>query len=216
MDYARARRHMIDSQVRPAHVTDLRVVAAMETLPRELFAPPERRPVAYADEAIKTSEGRWMLAPRDLAKLLAAAEIRPVDAVLDVASGAGYTAAAAGRLAETVVGIEADEGLASAAEDRLRAAGVDNAAIIVGNVAAGAPKQGPFDVVLIAGGVESEPASLRDQLADGGRLVFVLRRGPVGQATVVTRSGDYFGARAVFDCQAPVLPEFVRQKSFVF
>ena len=216
MDYALARKTMVDTQVRPNNVTEARLIHALGAAPREVFAPSGKAALAYSELEIETSPGRWLLTPRDFSKLIAVAEIQPTDAVLDIACGSGYSTAVAAQLAETVVGLDADADVVSEAEARLRQIGVDNAVVIQGDVEAGAPDQGPFNVILVCCGAARDLPALKAQLADGGRLVFVRRDGPVGRATVVVRAGDHFGERTVFDCQAPVAPEFAAQKSFVF
>lgn len=216
MNHAIARRHMVDSQVRPDNVTDARLIAAMAATPRERFVPSDKQAVAYSELELKVSDGRCMLSPRDFAKLVDAADIKPDDAVLDVACGLGYSTAVLARLAETVVALESDQALAEAAEKELSEVGADNTVVLTGDVVAGSPDQGPFNVIVVEGALETEPSALKSQLADGGRLVYVARRGAVGEAVVVLRTGDHFGERVVFNSSAAVLPEFRGEKEFVF
>ncbi|MBV8166904.1 MAG: protein-L-isoaspartate O-methyltransferase, partial [Alphaproteobacteria bacterium] len=94
---------------------------------------------------------------------------------------------------------------------------VANAEIVEGPLTAGAPGRGPFDVILLSGSVAQVPAALTAQLADGGRLVLVVRRAiGLGQATLVQRFGDVTSSRILFDAAIPGLPEFEAQESFVF
>lgn len=217
MDFEIARKHMVDSQVRTNDVTDPRIQRAFETVERERFLPGELRAQAYVDREIAYAPGRSLLTPRDFSKLLAALDIRAGDLILDVGSGLGYSTAILSQLGDMVVAVENDPALAQAAQETLAATGVVNAAIVAGDVAAGAAKQGPFDVIVIAAAIEVEPAALLRQLKDGGRLGAIVRRGAVARATVWLRSGPVTAAAEIFDASArTVLPGFTRPKAFVF
>ena len=217
MDFASARKHMVDSQVRTNDVTDLRIQRAFETVERERFLPAELKTQAYVDRELSYAPGRSLITARDHAKLLAALDIDANDLVLDVASGAGYSAAILSQLGEMIVAVENDEALAAAAQDNWSAAGVVNAAVVSAEPAAGAPKQGPFDVIVIAAAIESEPAALLKQLKDGGRLGAILRRNGVAKGVVWRRSGAATAAHEIFDASARIIaPGFARPKSFVF
>lgn len=217
MDFVQARKNMVASQVRTNDVTDLRLQAALESAPRELFLPADVRPLAYVEREVAFAPGRRLLTPRDFAKLLAAADVRSHDLVLDVACGTGYSTAVLAQLAEMVVGLEPDEGLAQAAGANLSALGVTNAAVIVGDPAAGAPKQGPFDLIFIGAGIEVEPVHLLGQLKEGGRLAAIIRLGGVFRGALYRRSGSAFAPVPVFDASTKtVLPQFSAPKTFRF
>lgn len=216
-DYAAARTAMVDRQIRPADVTRRAIIAAMLWAPREQFVPRAKAAVAYADGPIKIAENRWLMEPRAFAKLLEAADIGPSDAALVVGCGRGYGAAVTARLAGAVVAVEEDSAMAAQAEETLSALGVDNAAVIVGPLTNGAPGEGPFDVILIEGAVETAPDALFDQLADGGRLATIWTgAGGTGSARVYVKSGDQVAARTVFDASAETLPGFHKTAEFAF
>lgn len=214
MDLEAARTAMIDSQVRPNDVTDRRLIAAMAAVPRDAFAPQAKRAVAYADVPIETGPGRWMMAPRDFAKLVNAAAIKEDDRVLDVAPGAGYSTAVLARLARSVVALEQDEPAASALRGNLAAAGVSGVDVMSGPLKTGAPAKGPFDAIFVNGAVEDVPKNWLDQLADEGRLVVVVPEGAVRRARVYTRSGGKTAWRTPFESAAPMLPGFERAEEF--
>lgn len=216
MNNAVTRETMIDSQVRPNDVTDRRIHAALQNTPREVFLPKSRHSLAYAEYEHETSEGRFMWRARDFAKLVEEAKIQPEDEVLDIASGSGYSAAILSHLAAAVVGVESDEALAEAASARLDKLNIDNADVVVGEIAAGLPSQGPFDVVFVNGAVEVVPDAWKDQLKDGGRLAVIVRDGKSSHACIYTRSGEVFASRNVFDAAPPMLPGFESKKEFVF
>jgi protein-L-isoaspartate(D-aspartate) O-methyltransferase len=218
MDYTRARQNMVEGQIRPNRVTDPVVTEAMETIPREIFVPKHLRGIAYADEDLDLGGGRWLMEPLTLARLLQEATIEPSDIALDIACGVGYSTALLSRMTNAVVAVESDPDLAARASAAIGDLGIDNAAVIVGDPTVGCPDQGTFDVIVINGAVEFVPEALLDQLADGGRLVTVIRQpgAPIGAASLYTRRGDAFGHRILFDAGVPLLPGFSRPLQFVF
>lgn len=218
LDFAQARRIMVDSQLRTYDVTDRAVLLAMGEVPRERFALPGREVLAYSDLGADLSGGgggpvRVMLAPMVLARLIQALEIQPGSRVLDVASGLGYASAVLARLGGTVVAVESDESLAAQARANPLLAGIS---IVVGPVLAGHAPSGPFDAILINGAVTSRPDTLLSQLADGGRLGCVLQGEGPSRAVVYVKSDEACGMRALFDTAAPTVEGAAREASFVF
>ena len=218
MDFVAARRHMVESQVRPHDVTDLRIQAALETTPRELFLPQELKDQAYVEREIEYGERRRLLTARDTAKLLALAAPKPTDLVLNAVCGSGYSTALLAQLAEMIVSIESDEGLGARAEENLASLGRANAAVIVGDPWSGAEKQGPFDLIFLGGGaIEREPTVLLEQLKDGGRLAAILRKDGISRGVLYTRSGETISSVEAFDAKTQaILPGFEAPKEFVF
>ena len=200
MDYAKARKHMVDSQVRPNDVTHTALLRAMDTTPRETFVPSNRQSMAYAEMDIQLFEGRYLLRARDFSKLLEAAGIKDGDLVLDVGCGQGYSSVILAHMAGMVMAVEEDAGTVATAEANIAASGIDNAVVVEGALAAGLEAQGPFDVIVMASGVVGEePAALLAQLKDGGRLVCIRLEGGVPFAKIYVRSGDNTGSRVVFE-----------------
>ena len=215
-DYAAARQHMIDSQIRTNDVTDPAILAAFRAIPREAFVPVAKRALSYSDVHIETDEGRYIMRPRDYSKLLEAADIASTDIVLDIACGRGYSTAVLAGLCDTVVGLEDSEERVNQATDLITKAGITNAAVVKGDIKSGAREHGPFDVIVVNGSVSDVPTTWLDQLANGGRLLAVIQDGPIGRATVFNRSGDAVGERVVFDASVPALPSLVRAPEFTF
>jgi protein-L-isoaspartate(D-aspartate) O-methyltransferase len=216
-DFEAARAHMIESQIRPSKVTDERLLAAFAQIRRELFVPEQLRPVAYVDADLPLGRGRYLMAPMVAARLLQVASVGRSDAALVVAAGPGYEAALLGTLARAVVALEEDPELAR----RARAALVDHSIASVGVVEGPLPDgyrlRAPYDVILFGGAVAEVPGEIGAQLAEGGRLVAVLRaEGGVGRATLTTRTGGVVARRVIFDAATPLLPGFLPNSAFVF
>lgn len=218
MDFAAARHNMVECQVRPNRVTDTAVIAAMSSVPRELFVPKERRSIAYVDEALCIAPGRWLMEPMITAQLLQMAEVRPEDVVLVVGAATGYTAAVLSRLAGTVVALESDAALAQGATALLAELGADNTIVATGDLQQGYGKQAPYNLVFFDGAIGEVPGAYLSQIAEGGRLVAVVSRGTshMGRGTLFTCHGGRMSARDQFDAGTPFLPGFARQPAFTF
>ena len=214
-DYAARRVMMVDTQVRPSDVTKFPIIAAILAVPREVYVPRDKREAAYVGENVEIGTGRVMLEARTLAKLLDALDILPTETVLDLGCGLGYSTAVLARLAEAVVAVEEDEALAAEAQRSFSAEGVDNAAIVVAPLAAGDAKHGPYDVIMVQGGVEVIPEALLAQLKDGGRIGAVFMEGALGVARVGYMADGRVTWRFAFNATAPVLPGFAAARAFV-
>ena len=213
-DFAAARRHMVDSQVRAADVTDLRILAAMSEVARERFLPAALAGLAYLDLDVAVAGTRRLLKPMVFAKLLQAASLSGSDRVLDVGCAAGYGAAVLSRIAGEVVALEEDAMLAQAAKAAL--ADCPNVTMVNGALTGGALQHAPYDVILLEGAVETVPQALFQQFKDGGRLLCVLGVAPGAKAMLYCRSGGDFGGRAIFDAAAAILPGFSKPPAFAF
>ena len=213
-EYDIARDQMVESQIRTSDVTDLGVLKAFRSVPREAFVPKSKKALAYADSHVELADGRFMLRPRDFAKLVQAADIAPSDVVLDIACGRGYSTAIIAALAETVIGLEVTDEQVERASEILVAQDVMNAAVIKGDLKSGAAEHGPFDVIFVNGAITDIPETWTRQLNEGGRLVTVVDQGAVGHACVFTKAGDTLGERLEFDAQVPLLPQFEKQAEF--
>ena len=191
-DFSAARQKMVDGQVRPSDVTDLRIIDAMLSVAREEYVPAHLRPMAYLDLDIDLGAAgeakRFLIKPVVLAKMLQAAELRATDKVLVVGCPSGYSAAVIGQIAGTVTN-----------------AGPE-----------GDAANGPYDIIVMAGATEVAPTGLYGQLAPGGKLLGVFAQTKPLRATMVTHSHDDFGSRPLFDAVVPVLPGLERKAEFVF
>lgn len=213
-DFAARRTIMVDTQVRPNDVTKFPIIEAMLTIPREAFVPDARREAAYVGENVDLGQGRWLLEPRNFAKILDALDIQPGDRVLDIGAGMGYSAAVIARMAQAVVALE-EGALAASAEAHLSVQDIEGVTVIDGPLAAGAAEEGPYDVIVIEGGVEQVPAAITAQLKDGGRIAAIFLQGPLGTVRIGRKIDGVVAWRDAFNAAAPVLPGFTGAKEFV-
>lgn len=213
-DFAARRTMMVDTQVRPSDVTKFPIIDAMLSVRREKFVPSEQVEAAYVSENIEIAPNRVVLEPRTFAKLLDALNIEADELVLDVGAGLGYSSAVIARMAEAVIAVEEDESLAAEAQTTLSDEGVDNVVLHVGPLSEGAEKHGPYDVVLVQGGVAQVPDALLEQVKEGGRIGCVFMEGALGIVRVGYKIDGDVSWRFAFNAAAPVLPGFEKQAAF--
>jgi len=214
MDYVAARQNMVDCQIRPNKVTDPLVISTLREIQREIFVPADKKGTSYLDADVEVAPGRVIMQPMVFARLVQLAEIRRNDAILDVGCATGYSSAVLAKMGSSVVALEENAELAKQASETLLDYGIDNAVVVEGPLAEGLPKQGPYDVIFINGSVDRVPDALREQLAEGGRLVAVVHGKGIGRATLVTRRAGAFGSRIEFDAAIAPLPGFAVEKAF--
>jgi protein-L-isoaspartate(D-aspartate) O-methyltransferase len=217
-DFALARRNMVDGQLRPNRVTNAALLAAVGELPRERFLPEGLRSVAYADDDVPLGNGRFLMEPMVLARLIQALQPQPEEKALVVACGHGYGAALLSRLVKSVVAVESDPTLAGVAEQTIRDLGIANIDLTVARSEAGAAASAPYDAILIEGAVQEIPRAILEQLAEGGRLTTVVAApsGVLGVAQLVVKEGGVTSGRPLFDAGTPALPGFARPARFTF
>ena len=188
-DLAAARLNMVESQVRTADVTDIRIHDAMRALPREAFLPPAKAHLAYADIEVEYAPGRWLLKPRDLGKLIQA--LRPMPNEQALAIAAPYAGAVIEHMGVPVTRFDGED-------------------------LAGLPDGIHYDLIVCEGAVSRAPQAWLSALKPGGRLGIVERDGPVGQAVIYVRAEEGVGRRDLFDATPPVLQGFAAQHGFAF
>ena len=214
--FAARRFNMIEAQLRTNDVSDPGICAAMGDIPRERFVPAAKQALAYADVPVEVSPGRYLLDPRTFAKLLMLADVKPNEAVLDVGSATGYSAAVLARLARSVIALEQDAELVRAAYELLPSLGAANVIVTQGPLNQGLKAKAPYDVIFVNGSLGEVPEMLLGQLAEGGRLVAVLSDGAMGKAQVFLREKGRIGSRPGFDAVVPPLVGFAKTVGFVF
>ena len=212
-DFAKLRTTMVDTQVRPSDVTKYPIIEAMLNVPREAFVPEGKRAQAYVGEHVSLGGGRVVLDPRVLSKMLDAVDVQKEELVLDIGCGLGYSSALLSRMAEAVIAVE-EEAYAAPAQAQLSAHFADNVVVETGELAAGAAQHGPYDVVLIEGGVETIPETILSQVKENGRICAIFVEGGLGIVRVGYKIEGNVTWRMVFNATAPVLPGFEKAREF--
>lgn len=213
-DFALRRRMMVDTQVRPSDVTKFPIIDAMLKVEREAFLPESLREAAYSGENISLDGGRVLLEPRTLAKMLDTLNISRDDLVLDVGCAHGYSSAVVARMAQAVVAVEEDDEMAAEAQSAFVESDTDNVIVHEGPLADGAAEHGPYDVILIQGGVVQVPDAIAEQLKDGGRIACLFMEGALGVVRIGYKAGGVLSWRFEFNASAPVLPGFEKEAVF--
>jgi protein-L-isoaspartate(D-aspartate) O-methyltransferase len=216
MDFDAARHLMVETQVRTNDVTDPAILAAMRSIPREAFAPPARRFLAYSDVELEVAPGRTLMRPRDVSKLIQAVAPTASDRALEIAGATGYGAAVLAKVCREAVLLEPNAELNFAAVAAFGACGIAKVHTASTDIAGGWPDLAPYDVIVLNGGAEVVPEAWLSQLAEGGRLGVIVRNGPAGEARVYTRVRGIASYRVVFDAAPPLAPGLAAAPAFSF
>ncbi|WP_045728210.1 protein-L-isoaspartate O-methyltransferase [Xanthomonas sp. GPE 39] len=183
IDYSQAREKMVEQQIRPWDVLDLRVLDVLSRLPRETFVPQSHREVAYADLEIPLGHGQYMMKPVIEGRMLQALDLQPGEDVLEIGTGSGFVSACLGELGREVVSLEIEAALATAARANLDAAGLgSNIRIETADALTWTPGERRFDVICVTAAVTEIPAQFLTWLRPGGRLFAIRGRAPVMEA----------------------------------
>ena len=214
--FAAIRTAMVDSQIRPSNVTKYPIIDSMMAIPREDFVPNSQRELAYVDGHIDIADRRVILEPRTFSKILNELDIGSDETVLDVGSGLGYSAAVIANLAQAVVAVEEIKELAVDAKDRLLEHDIHNSEVVCQRLRKGSAEHGPYDVIVLEGGVEVLSGSLVEQLKEGGRIACIFVEGSVGECRIGIKQRNLIAWRFSFNAMAPVMPGFSRKEEFLF
>jgi protein-L-isoaspartate(D-aspartate) O-methyltransferase len=217
MNFEQARINMVEQQVRPWGVLDQRVLDLLLTIPREAFVPEHLRQLAFADIAIPLGHGEVMMTPKVEGRLLQALAVEPQDRILEIGTGSGYLTALFAKTGGRVTSIEIHADLTRQAEARLKAQGIANVTLEVGDGVQGWERAAPYDVIAVTGSVPVLTDHFERQLAVGGRLFVVVGRSPVMEAWLITRVGASEWAReSLFETDLPPLKGAPAPPKFVF
>jgi protein-L-isoaspartate(D-aspartate) O-methyltransferase len=190
-------------------VTDSSTLAALRTVPRHLFVPPERLDSAYADRVLQIGYGATISQPYIVAIMTAALRLRPGDRVLEIGTGSGYQAAVLATIGCTVFTIEIVDSLAASATRRLAQLGYDQVQVRLGDGWLGWPEASPFDAIIVTAAPDSVPPVLVNQLRRGGRMILPL--GPqTGVQRLVLLEKDLAGSVTTHDLRAVLFVPMVR------
>ncbi len=215
-DFGAARTLMVDRQIRPNDIVEPHLIAAFRAIPREQFLPAALASRAYIDADIPLPDGRALLAPLTIGRLLRACAPQPGLGVLVIGAGTGYTAALLARCGCRVTALESNPDLHAIAATAL-AQHAPAVRLLAGDLPAGDPAGAPYDRIIIEGQVATLPDALAAQLSPTGRLIAILRLRDLGRVVIAEAvAGGGFAHRAIADCAAPFLPGFTPKAEFVF
>lgn len=211
---------MVDCQLATNNVISHRLIEAMGTIPREKFLPENKQKFAYIDEDILIGEGRYMIEPMIIARMIQAVEPQNSDVVLEIGSGSGYSAAVLSKLCETVIAVESKKELNHHAGKTWSELDMCNIVQISSENETEIQANAPYDIILMNGAVESVPMYFAKELKkDTGRMVCVVRKDPKagGKAVLVTNSSNAgISEVTLFDANIPYLEEFAPKNKFSF
>jgi protein-L-isoaspartate(D-aspartate) O-methyltransferase len=190
IDYAHARELMVEQQIRPWDVLEIRVLDVLARLPREAFVAESHKALAYADIELPLGFGQKMMKPVIEGRTLQALDLQPGDEVLEIGTGSGYLSACMGELAREVLSLEIQPELAAGARARLDAAGLGNNVRIETADALSWNTERRFDAICVTAAVDVIPAHFTQWLRPGGRLFVVRGRSPVMEAVLVKADGS--------------------------
>ena len=218
MHFEALRKAMVDSQIRPNKVIDDRVIAAFMNVPRERFVSKNMQNLAYIDEDIHLSGGRFIVEAMVMARIIQTLALDASQSVMLIGAGTGYTAALLSYLVESVIAIETRAQMVEKAQQAVAGLDIGNVAVIKARLQDGYASEAPYDAIIIEGAVEQIPQRLLDQLSDGGRLAAIWRPEgtQAGEACIWHKTGEVVSRTPLFTAQVPVLDEFRAKPKFSF
>lgn len=217
--FSQARQCMIESQINPMGVTSEALLRSFSNVPREDFVPENMQRICYCDEDIQVAADRYLMEPSVIARMIQAAKPTSEDVALTIGSGIGYHAAILSSLVSTVIALEEDKDLIKQAQSVWDKHSLVNIAGVSGTLSEGAPKNAPYDLIVINGAVSNIPLDIKKQLNVGGRLLAPVKvKGEVvAKVTYVERiKEDVFSDTVLFDSGTPYLAGFQPTEEFVF
>lgn len=183
------RMRMVDRQLRRRGIHDLRILDAMERVPRHEFVSEQFLSSAYEDHPLPIGEEQTISQPFIVALMLQELSLRSDSTVLEIGTGSGYQTALLGEVAGRVFSIERHEALAFGARTILARMGYRNVEIVVGDGSRGLPEHAPYDAIVVAAAAKLVPQALIEQLAEGGRMVIPIGPTELQELQLVRKVG---------------------------
>lgn len=220
MNIEQVRFNMVEQQIRTWNVLDTAVLDLLHTLKRENFVPPAQRDFALMDietplQPVSATEHMWT--PKMEARVLQDLRLQGDEHVLEVGSGSGYFTALLAARSAKVTSVEIDPALARLATENLAHAGVTNARVVEGDASRGWKSGAPYDVIVFTGSMEVVPDELFLQLKSTGKLLAIVGKLPVMNATLFTLTAS--GGRTqhtLFETVVAPLVNAAKAPAFVF
>jgi protein-L-isoaspartate(D-aspartate) O-methyltransferase len=216
MNFEQARQNMVENQVRPWEVLDLRVLEALTQVRREDFVAPAHRNMAFADLCLPLGHGEVMMKPVVEGRALQALELQPTDTVLEIGTGSGFLTACMARLAGHVTSVDMHADFVAAAGERLAAAGIANVRLEVAEAVNAFQPEGVFDAIVVTGAVHLVPERFVRWLKTDGRMFVVYGDSPAQQAVLLTHEGNgRYREEPLFETDLPYLAHAAPARRFV-
>lgn len=215
VDYTEQRKYMVDGHLRPSGVRDPVILKIVQQIPRENFLPDNLKPFAYMDDDIKLDNVHFMLRPNDLLRMVLALRIKSSDKVLDIGCTTGYSSIILSFLAQKVVGLEENNSFMAQAKHLADLEGITNTSFVSSPYLKGYPAEAPFDAILLQRALLSPSQAILDQLAEGGRLVYIKQQSEnFGQACLIEKHNNQISHKILFELCAPVFTQDNSEFSF--
>lgn len=206
MNFEKARLNMVEQQIRPWEVLDQRVLDVILESERDAFVPAEYRGIAYSDTRIPIGHGEFMMSPKVEGRLLQALDIQSHERGLEIGTGSGYLCSLIATLSSQVISVDIHPDFIESAGKLLSARGINNVELMQQDASGGLPQAAPYDYIAVTGAMASVPASLKEQLAIGGRLFVIVGQAPIMEAMLIERmSEDVYSQEALFETQLKYL-----------
>ncbi len=222
INFEQARLNMVNCQLRTNKVTHSGVLSAFESVAREEYVPEISKSIAYVDEDLALSHGRYLMEPMILGRMIQSIDPKENETALVVGAGTGYAASVLSKLVNAVVALEDEDLLVDSMNEIFSSQSAENAVAVKADLNKGYPKQAPYDLILFGGAVADIPRSLLDQLAEKGRLIAVVQDSSakdkqyLGRVTLMEKHAGNVSGRVLFDANTPLLPGFEAEEGFSF
>ena len=217
MDIEKARFNMVEQQIRPWDVLDQRVLDLLFQVRREEYVPPTYRTLAFVDMEIPLGHGEVMMSPKMEARIVQELALKKTDNVLEVGTGSGYLTALLAHQALHVYSVEIAPEFKMQAEQKLKAHGITNVTLDVGDAARGWSRHGPYDVIVLTGSTPVLPDAFLTSLKPGGRLFAIVGDAPVMEAKLATCvTPGVFNTVKLFETSIAPLNNAVQPERFVY
>lgn len=200
VNYAEARKRMVEREIVGRGIEDSRVISAMMEVPRHVFIPEEHVHYSYYNLPVPIGYGQTISSPFIVALMTQELELKSSDRVLEVGTGSGYQAAILAKIAKEVYTVEIIDALAKSAEKRLQELNYDNVVVVLGDGFWGLKQFAPYDKIIVTCAPEEIPPPLIEQLCDPG--IMVIPVGPAGFQYLVKVEKE--GGSITMDKVAPV------------
>ncbi len=201
MDTQTKREKMVTEQIMARGIRDAQVLRAMRKVPRHLFVDPPLQKAAYEDRPLPISSNQTISQPYIVALMTAALDLNGNEKVLEIGSGSGYQCAILAEICRQVYTVERHAELLQRARKILDRLEYTNIFYHLSNGSLGWAENAPYDAVIVTAGAPEVPATLVEQLADGGRLVVPVGNRISQELTKIIKHNGHLEQKSLGGCQ---------------